>query len=88
MLYKFKLGHNTVESTKNISVKGEVDHNMATRWLKKFFLGCKNLNDQARSGRPETVLQPVETNPAPELIISHSSMAHFFHNLSKSIWSC
>ena len=38
-------------------VKGEgaVNHNTVTGWLKKFCSGYKNLNDQARSGRPKTV---------------------------------
>ena len=52
MLYKFKLGHNAAEATKNICyMKGKdaVDHNTIDRWWKKFCLGCKNLDDQARS---------------------------------------
>ena len=51
MLHKFYLGHNTVEATKNIfCVKSEstVDHITVTRWIKKFCLDFKNLNDQAR----------------------------------------
>ena len=37
------------------------------RWLKKFCSRCKNLNDQARSGKPKTVnsetaLQAIEAN--------------------------
>ena len=71
MLYEFKLGHNAAEATKNICcVKGEgtVDYNTVTRWFKKFCLGCKNCNDQARLGRPKTMnsedlLQAIEVNP-------------------------
>ena len=58
MLYEFKLGHNTVEATKNICyTKGEgtVDFDTVYRWFKKFCLGCKNFNDQVRSGRSKTV---------------------------------
>ena len=58
MLYEFEMGHNAMEATKNIcwvKVEGENDHNTVTRWFKKFCLGCKNLNDQARSDRPKTV---------------------------------
>ena len=70
MLYKFKLGHNSIETTKNITcVKGEgaVDHSIVTRWFKKFHLSCKNLDDQARSDRPKTqepeaMLQALEAN--------------------------
>ena len=69
MFYEFKLGHNDTELIKNIwYVKGEgaVDCTV-TRWFKKFFLGCKNLNDQAKSCMPKTVdsktmLQAIETN--------------------------
>ena len=70
MLYEFKLGHDTVETIKNICCKkneGAVNHRKLTRWFKKFCSGCKNLNKQARSNRPKTmdsedVFQAVETN--------------------------
>ena len=32
--------------------EGTVDHSTVTSWSKKFCSGCKNLDDQARSGRP------------------------------------
>ena len=50
MLYKFKLGHNAVEATKNICClkdDGSLDHCKVSRWLKKFHLAYKNLNEQA-----------------------------------------
>ena len=50
MLYKFGLGHNTVEATKNID-----DHSTETRWFKIFGTSCKGLDNQARSSRPKTV---------------------------------
>ena len=53
-VYKFKLSHNTAETSKTICcAKGEdaVDHSPVTRWLKKFCYGCKNLNNQSRSDR-------------------------------------
>ena len=70
MLYEFEPGHNATEATKNICfAKGEgaVDHNTVTRWFKKFRSGCKNLDDQARSGMPKNmsskaVLQAIEAN--------------------------
>ena len=69
MLYKFELGHNIVEATKKICcAKGEgaVDHSKVARWFKKFYLGCKNFDDQAKSSKPKTVdseamLQVIET---------------------------
>ena len=72
MLYKFRWGYNVTEATKSIYwLKGEgiVDHSTVTRSFKKFSLGCKKPNDQARSGKPKTidskaVLQAVEANPA------------------------
>ena len=57
MLYKFKLGYNAEEVSKNIyCMKGEgtLDHSTVTKWLKKFCSGWKNLN-QATSGRSKTV---------------------------------
>ena len=62
--------------------------------------GCKNLNDQAKSGRPKTVdsrmvLQPIEANPASstqklliKLGISQSNVFCHPYNLGNSIWSC
>ena len=66
---------------------------------KKFHPVYKNLNDQARSGKPKTVdsealLQTMEANPvgntrrvSGEFSISLSSVVHHLHNLSKSISS-
>ena len=57
-LYKFNMSHNATEMTKNICcVKGEVavDYNTETRWFKKFCIGCKNLGNQAKSGRLKTM---------------------------------
>ena len=103
LLDKFELGHNTAEAPKNICcVKGEgaIDHISVTRWFKKFYLGCKDLDDQAMSGRPKTMefkamLKAVEANPTSntprvsrKLRISQSSMINQLHDLSKSIWSC
>ena len=70
MLYEFRLDYKTAEATKNICcVKsdGTVDHSMVTRLFKNFLLGCKNFDNQARSGRPksvdcEAILQAIETN--------------------------
>ena len=72
MLYKYKLGHNAKEATKNIcctKVEGSVDHSTVTRLFKKFCSDCKNVNNQTWSGRPKTidskaVLQTRVTNPA------------------------
>ena len=56
-----------MEVMKNIYVKGEGDHNMVSRWFKKFCLCCKNRDDQSRSGRSKTmdseaVFQAIEVN--------------------------
>ena len=51
LFYEFELGHNTIETITNICwAKDEdtVDHSTATRWVKKFCLGCKNLDNQAK----------------------------------------
>ena len=70
ILYKFKIGHNALEATKNICCgkdEGTVDHSTVTRWYKKFCWGWKNFDDQARSGKAQTVdfktiLQAIEAN--------------------------
>ena len=65
MLYKFKLGHNTLKTTKNICyANGEVavDHSTISRWLKIFCSDYKNLDDQAKSVF-EAVLQVIGANP-------------------------
>ena len=71
MLYKFELGYNAVEVTKNIfyeKSEGSVDGSTVNRWLKKFCYSCMNLDDQTRSGRSKTVntkgvLRTIELNP-------------------------
>ena len=70
MVYEIKLGHNIVETTKNICcAKGEgaVDHSIVSRWFKKFCSDCKNLNNQTKSGTfktmdSKTVHQAIGTN--------------------------
>ena len=55
MLYEFEVSHNTVEATENICCAKAlvtVDHSTVNRWLKKFFFGYKNPNDQVRSCKP------------------------------------
>ena len=54
ILYEFKLDHN---STKGIFFMWKVKTQLitVTRWFTKFHLGCKNLNEQAKSVRFKTV---------------------------------
>ena len=100
ILYNFQQGYNTARATKNICyMKSEwvVDYKTVTRWLKKFCLGCKKHDNQAKSGRPkiidsEVVCQSIKANPTSstqrlscKLSISQSSVAHHLHNLIKSI---
>ena len=102
MLYKFKLGYNTLETTKNIfCAKGEgTNDHTVSRWFKKFCSDCKNHNKQPSSGRNKTVdfkigLKGIEANPASstqrvlsEFGISQSSVAHHLLNPSESFQSC
>ena len=84
MFYAFKLGHDTAEVTKNICCangKSAIDHYTVTRCLKKFHSGCKNLNNQARSGSPkpvdsETVLQAIEANPGSSIKVYQISLTY------------
>ena len=58
LLYVFELGNKATDAIKNICYvkdEGPVHHSMVTRWLRYFCSWCKNLNDQARSGRCKTV---------------------------------
>ena len=101
MFYKFKLGHNAVEATRNICcAKGEdaINYATITRWFKKFCLRSKKLDDQVRSDRSKTVdskamLQAIEANPSSNtwrvsgrFSILQSSVACHLHDLGKSIW--
>ena len=54
----FELGMNAVEATETFivrKVEGAIDHSSVTRWFKKFFSRCKNLDNQSKSVRPKTV---------------------------------
>ena len=57
IFYKFELGYNTMEATKDICFvksEDEVDHRTVTKWSKNFHSGCKNLDNQAKLCRPKT----------------------------------
>ena len=100
-VYEFKWGHNFVEATKKICCmkgKGEVDHFSLNRWFKKFCLGCKNLDDQARLGMPkamdsEPILKAIDaklvssTHKLSSNLESLSSMVCNLQNLAKSVQS-
>ena len=76
-----------------VKSEGVVDHSTVTRWLKKFRLGCKNLD--AQISRPKTVnsvavLQALKANPMSstqrvslEFGISQSSVVCHHHELGK-----
>ena len=58
MLYEFELGYNASKATKNICCakdEGAVNHNTVNKWYKKLRSDCKNLDDQARLGRPKSI---------------------------------
>ena len=69
MLYEFEVEYNTTEAIKkkpSLWAKWRwVDYSTITRLVKKFCLGCKNLDDHTMSGRSkimdsEVMLQAVE----------------------------
>ena len=72
ILYKFEIGHNAVEASKDsCGAKGEglVDHRTVSRSLNKLCSGCKKLDDQEGSSWTKTVvskavLLAIEPNPA------------------------
>ena len=47
MLYEIQLAQNICD----MKGKSTVDHSTVTRWFNKFHSGCKNFDDQARSGK-------------------------------------
>ena len=51
----------TKRNQKHLSCK-RWRHSWVTSWFKKFCPGRKNLDDQAKSGRPEAILQAIEAN--------------------------
>ena len=94
MVYQFKLDHNATEATKNIfcvKVKGAVDYSTVNKWFKKFCLGCKYLDEQARAGTlksldSEVMLKSIKAELASstqrvsgELGISQSSEIHHLY---------
>ena len=99
MLRKFKLGHNTEKATKNICCtkdEGTADQSTVSRWFKKFHSGCKNINDQAKSGRLRSMdsgamFLTIEANPVSsiravsgKLSISQSSAVHHITTTTKA----
>ena len=100
MLFKFELGHNAKEATKNICyAKGEgtADQSTVNREFKKFHSVCQILDDQVRSGRSKTMDSKtmLKANPVSstqrvsgKLNISQSSLVCYLYNLSKCIQSC
>ena len=75
---------NSVEATKNIChAKNE---STVTRWLKKFHLGCKNLNDQANSGKTKnmdskSMLQAIEAD-----LVSSTREYQAYLGSHSSVW--
>ena len=102
-LYEFGRSHNTMEASRNICyAKGEgaFDYWAVTRCFKVFCLGCKNLDDPARSCRSitvdsEAVLQAKERHLASstqrvsgKLSILQSIVVNHLHDLDNCICCC
>ena len=94
ILYKFELMHNTVEASESIcwlKSEGAVIHSWITRWWKKLCLGCKKLDDQARSGEHKLIDSKAKLQATEARMVSNTwrvsgklGISHL-HNLSKSI---
>ena len=99
MFYKFKLGQNNTHKQPKTFVEQKAKVQLITRWLKKFCLAWKNIDDQVVLDRLKTIdseamLQAIESNLASnnkrisgELGFSQSRVVCHLHNISKSIWS-
>ena len=82
-----------------VARKVKVPHSTTTKWFKSFHSGCKNFDDQVRSGRTKTVIseaifQAIEVNlisstwrVSGEFGISQFSAVSHLHDLGKGIWS-
>ena len=47
-----------MEATKSfycVEHEGIVDYNTINKWFKKFWLGCRNIDDLEKSSRPKTI---------------------------------
>ena len=69
--YKYELGHNAKEATRNINRAKKVDYARAKRWYFKFRSGKLDA-DKKRSGRPRevdrvAVVNAVEAHPSMTL---------------------
>ena len=68
MLYEIELGHKAAEaSIYGTKSNGAIDHSTVTRWFKRFYSGCKDLNHQIRLSRPKSMdsvamFQAIKTN--------------------------
>ena len=56
VLYKFKWPLRRESDPKICCAKGKgtFDLSTITKWLKKFFSGCKNIDNRAKSGKPKS----------------------------------
>ena len=77
---EMQLVYSAAPANWTVKDEGTVDHSTVTRWFKKFYLGCKNYDDQGRSGRiktmdSEALPQAIEANPEYQLSLeSHRPM--------------
>ena len=67
-------------------------YSTVTKWFMKFCLGCKNLNDESRSGRPKTMdSEVIEANLvrlSGKLNIAQSTVVCHLHDFCKGIQNC
>ena len=65
--------------------KGAADHSLVNRWLKEFYLTCKNLGNPRKSGRHKTVDCPAVLQAVVVGSVYHSLEVCHFHELGKLI---
>uniref|UniRef100_A0A914EJP4 Mos1 transposase HTH domain-containing protein n=1 Tax=Acrobeloides nanus TaxID=290746 RepID=A0A914EJP4_9BILA len=89
--YKYELGYNAKEATRNINRAKKVDYATAKRWYSKFRSGKLDVADKKRSGRSRevdrvAVVNAVEAHPsmtlrmlADDFDCHHSEIAKILH---------
>ena len=71
-----------------VNGKGTVDLSTVIRWFKKFHSGCKNNNDQTRSGKPKTGFwdcAPSQRNPIWQVALGEYQASLTGHNLVRFV---
>ena len=90
-LFKFKMGHKAVETTRNINNAfgpGSANEHIAQQWFKKFCKGDESLEDEEYNGRPSGIdKDPLRTIINTDPLTTMKEVAEKLNiNHSTAIW--